>query len=471
MVGNSTQGSNIHPAPVLRKRGRRSTNAPQVPTPPRNQAFDAATVALGARIKDARKRRGMTQSDLAQSDFSKSYVSAVERGKIRPSIQALQLLATRLNLQVAALLAQQTEEESTNRGEQTQNSLYAAEWHLYNGRPEQVLQVLQGITSEELAMPQNALYHYLAGRAALDLNRNDEALKHLERALAMVKDTDDQEAIERVRVAAGRAYAIAQGKSPAALERQRQSLEAIEKGVVRDPHLQLDILQALSGEFLRQGVYEEVLRLSERAYDLRHQVMDWRYLAETYWHLAEEAREANNPYANRYAEKALALMEFLDDITLAARLQSNIAQALAQTRQHEAAMESVNEAMAVASQSNDPSTISKIYTLLAQFASEQQNYAQAHEAAENALKYSQLGNDRRSRAQALLTMANVEEAAGHFADADRQYEEAIQELEALGDTEALSAAYHRYGRSLTSRGDSERGAKYLEQAYLSLTRS
>src|SRR5689334_13182529 len=61
--------------------------------------------SLGERIRRARKERGMSQEKLAQPEFTKSYISAIERSKARPSLKALALLAGRLDLPIAILLA------------------------------------------------------------------------------------------------------------------------------------------------------------------------------------------------------------------------------------------------------------------------------------------------------------------------------------------------------------------------------
>src|SRR5437667_11462704 len=60
--------------------------------------------ALGPRLRAARKERGMSQENLAQPEFTKSYVSAVERGKARPSLKALDLMSRRLGLSMQELL-------------------------------------------------------------------------------------------------------------------------------------------------------------------------------------------------------------------------------------------------------------------------------------------------------------------------------------------------------------------------------
>jgi transcriptional regulator with XRE-family HTH domain len=61
------------------------------------------TVRLGQRLRQARLARNLTQSEVAASQFSVSYISAVERGQIRPSLGALEKLAQRLQVSVAEL--------------------------------------------------------------------------------------------------------------------------------------------------------------------------------------------------------------------------------------------------------------------------------------------------------------------------------------------------------------------------------
>src|SRR5438445_7276784 len=64
--------------------------------------------SVGAKIRAARQAKKYTQSQLAQPDFSVSYVSAIERGQIHPSLRALEIFAQRLGLSSSDLLSKQT---------------------------------------------------------------------------------------------------------------------------------------------------------------------------------------------------------------------------------------------------------------------------------------------------------------------------------------------------------------------------
>ncbi len=67
---------------------------------------------LGAKLRAARLARKFTQSQLAQPDFSVSYVSAIERGQIHPSLRALEIFAQRLGISSSDLLSKQTGQSS-----------------------------------------------------------------------------------------------------------------------------------------------------------------------------------------------------------------------------------------------------------------------------------------------------------------------------------------------------------------------
>ncbi|HUP27752.1 MAG TPA: helix-turn-helix transcriptional regulator, partial [Chloroflexia bacterium] len=53
---------------------------------------------LSARIRKARLEQGLTQEQLAGPEFTKGYVSALERGTVRPSLKALDVFSKRLGM-------------------------------------------------------------------------------------------------------------------------------------------------------------------------------------------------------------------------------------------------------------------------------------------------------------------------------------------------------------------------------------
>jgi len=61
--------------------------------------------ALGAAIREARARRGLSQEELgARADLHRNYVGAIERGEINPTFRVLLKLEKGLGLPLAELV-------------------------------------------------------------------------------------------------------------------------------------------------------------------------------------------------------------------------------------------------------------------------------------------------------------------------------------------------------------------------------
>src|SRR6266567_7006597 len=67
--------------------------------------------SVGEKLRAARIAQHYTQSQLAAPDFSVSYISAIERGQIHPSLRALEILAGRLGLTSTQLLPARAQPE------------------------------------------------------------------------------------------------------------------------------------------------------------------------------------------------------------------------------------------------------------------------------------------------------------------------------------------------------------------------
>lgn len=64
---------------------------------------------LGRNVRDARRRAGMSQEQLAfEAGMKRSYVSDLERGTRNPSVKAIDRLATALGVAPADLLRAQS---------------------------------------------------------------------------------------------------------------------------------------------------------------------------------------------------------------------------------------------------------------------------------------------------------------------------------------------------------------------------
>ncbi len=66
----------------------------------------AFALQLGARIRERRKLLKMTQAELAGTDFTKSFISQIEKGQASPAIWSLVLIARRLDCTIGHLIGE-----------------------------------------------------------------------------------------------------------------------------------------------------------------------------------------------------------------------------------------------------------------------------------------------------------------------------------------------------------------------------
>lgn len=78
-----------------------------MPIPSPKYAGEPSLVALGAAIRHARLRRGMSQEALAHgSEVDRSYMSSIERGGQNPGVISVVRIAAAMQMTVADLMAE-----------------------------------------------------------------------------------------------------------------------------------------------------------------------------------------------------------------------------------------------------------------------------------------------------------------------------------------------------------------------------
>lgn len=70
---------------------------------------------FGQRLRELRSNAGLTQAQLAGTEFSKGFVSLVETGRARASLRAAQIFADRLRVPLADLVDTSSASETTVR--------------------------------------------------------------------------------------------------------------------------------------------------------------------------------------------------------------------------------------------------------------------------------------------------------------------------------------------------------------------
>ncbi|HXR64918.1 MAG TPA: helix-turn-helix transcriptional regulator, partial [Ktedonobacteraceae bacterium] len=191
---------------------------------------------VGARMRAARLAKKYTQNQLARPDFSVSYISAIERGQIQPSLRALEILARRLELSTTDLLpahsalvgASLSSVGGTVVGSEEQELLLLeAQIAIHQRKPAyaiEILQVLLPQKSERRQERSSALY-YVLGWAHLEAGHLQESEQLLAEASHLARESTDPFYL-RVLSLQGAVY-TAMHNTEQAVQVQRERLRAL----------------------------------------------------------------------------------------------------------------------------------------------------------------------------------------------------------------------------------------------------
>jgi tetratricopeptide (TPR) repeat protein len=431
---------------------------------------------LGDRIREARSRLNMTQGELAGNDYSVSYISAIERNKIRPSLRALAWLASRLNVNVSDLLAsdaplpgdlslaQSTEDAFTL-------ALTEARLALATHRAAEAYEGLHQVQEQIRTTSQRVQHALLLAEASLALHRGTEAKDLMEANLQLTKDGDTL-AHERSRNLLGLAYSELHLYMMAA-ECHRQCLNAIQSDLVRDPSFELAVMNNLGATYMQLGQFDEAISIFQQADTLGQKLQSPISLAELYWEISKRYRQDGLlSQAQRYTDLAIEHLQQADNRQTFIRLQSNLGSAYAEQSENERAEATLQHAKELAIQNGDAKSATLALAQLARVQIARGAISEAQSTAQQALADADKMGDTVARGYANLVMG---EALAHTKQSGKAEEFFSTGIRLLEETTApqseLSRAYARYAEYLEQRGEVKRALEYFKKAHTNLAAS
>jgi tetratricopeptide (TPR) repeat protein len=477
--------------------------------------------ALGQRIRQLRTRKALTQQDLAGQDYSKSYISAIEQGKTRPSLEALQRMASRLDVPASLLLdpnapgfppadpeamprrvrrrrgAQGSKDGRVVDLEEMDLQLVQAELLVRTGHASRARTMLQGLlpgdtgdSSTRLLEPSQLQKAYqLSAEAALRLELPIEALEHLENGIQYATRLGNRDALERMRNLLGLAYYQA-GQPLRALDIHRACLKAIDSGAMSDPNFKLLVSSNIANDYWALHDNDSARAVYEAATARFETLDDFDRQAEVYWELASQYIGANNYSSARfYAYKALDIYDALNNILLVAQLENNYGQICLRAGDLEAAERYLARSLELCRALRQDCDSVLALSSLARISLEQGDREAATARAREAMELGRLAlagaeavdkpsangrhngyvqsvaTARRALAKALAIGGEVSTTGGDTKKADKLFSEAIGIIEMDGNGPPAGEIYQRYAQALANRGQHEKASKYFEKAY------
>ena len=487
-------------------------------------ATNITPAILGRRIRQLRIRRNLTQQDLAGEDYSKSYISAIEQGKTRPSLEALQRIAARLQTPASTLLDPNAADlqiseapdapkrvrrkRGANQAPGFENEsaaidlqLSKAGYFVYTGSSEQAVELLRSLLSGEGAgeggqrtldagQRLNALY--LIGLALVHLNDTEQAVSHLQQGVEAAERLADREMAERLRNLLGTAY-FQGGQYLIALEHHGRCAEAVEAGVIVDANLKLLIYSNLAADYWALQSRERALLAYRSAVEFARELGNLSSQAEAFWARATQAAPDWQPWQRRYsqhsqdASKTLGVYEALDNIREVAMSKCSFGQVLLENGDLDEAESHFQEGLRIAESLELGLDEAELLSGMARLHIRRGDLVKAREYTDKAIAVAQEAMSGRTEGRAYSSgsahgaripdnavevMSNAlalsGEVAAHAGDIDKAealFGRAIDLIESAPGARITGDIYQRYAQSLSSRGQHEQASRYYERAY------
>ena len=427
---------------------------------------------VGAKIRAARLAKKYTQSRLAQPDFSVSYISAIERGQIHPSLRALEILAIRLGLSSTDLLPQPSSNNAhpgSSSNEAVQNAtdievqFLEAQVAIWQNAGQRAITQLHELASQNLTPRQRIHLSYLLGWAYAETSQFQEGEDALAEAARLVKDPNDQMSLQILNLL-GTVYASMHNYAQS-LQTHQRSLEMLENMQPLNPFLMAQVYTNMGLHFTYLNKFQQAIEMFQRALTITETLSNPDQLQSTYWQLLQHAIEINDyQEANRYGYKMLQVSSQEYSQSLRSEIYYYLGRAMLHGDQ-QTAYAYLEKTLVEAEAMRDQLVLASVTTQLAQWLFAHDKISEAQEQAEKAFVLASLYNDSIIKAEALITLGKVAFAQKSYEVGDGHFVAALKMLEQLGTPEELADGSATYSQLLEEQGRMSEAIFYMRQAF------
>ena len=426
---------------------------------------------LGERLRQLRVAAGLTQTDLAGDRFSKEYISQIERGKTRPTVETTEWLALRLGVDAGFLQSGVSADERAK----AEAILARADALLEEGRLDESIEEYARALPAVLGTGAVELHvHALKGEAMAHAHNGDvkNALAMLGEARELVEreefsDIDRAEVLYRLGVCR---YLLSSISTAVSLF--NEALVLGERSGLPSDELRLNVFSWRSRCYRRQRDYEAAREDVELALELAEAMHDARALGAAYFQASVLAeRDGHWVLARTYAEKAKAQYEELSDRANVGRLLNNLGGLEFLLGKPEQAVSRLQEAFGVVLEHGTDDDVATVVSSLAQVHLKTGEPVKAEEHARHALKrlgdgkapiagadrMDEIGNARLVLGRALLEQDRLDEAQEVLAMAEDAFAQ-------LSSGSHRAAAWVAQGDLARRRGDDRASAALYRRA-------
>lgn len=395
----------------------------------------------------------MTQSQLAAGRYTKAYVSALEKGHAKPSVAALNFIATRLGRPPAFFLS-----EVDSHWSRIEADLLAASgcWQ----EAADAYATLTETTADRVAL---AEVHRALAEALCRLGRGLEAIKPAAEAVEAFQSAGSLS--DAALAGYWLAYAHYLSENPAeARSILRMLIDQLRGGLIVEPDLEMRLLTAASYVEAWEGKHQAAIAYLEEARALTKDLDD-RRRASVLSALATAYIGAGDVEgAVRAGTQSLALFHASAAQHEAAMVANNLANVYLSIGNLTRASELVTEARSEQERLRDGGGMAAVLDTEARIELARGDTQLAIDLAGRAVKAAENTNNKKAMTDALVTLARSAVVAGRVDDAIELYERAVVQLRQQTSQSSLAEVLGELADLVATRGDHERAFRLTREA-------
>jgi tetratricopeptide (TPR) repeat protein len=435
--------------------------------------------SVGERLRAARLSQHYTQSQLAAPDFSVSYISAIERGQIHPSLRALEILAGRLGVTSTQLLpnkaqGEQQIESALLAQEQTENDFDSTLLNIHievvRGGITQAVEKLEWLATQNCTPHQRLYQQYLLGLAFYKKGRYQESEYILSEAVQEAKEQDQTYLHSRLLYQLAMTY-TAMNNYTQALQMYRHSLEILAESGAQDTFFEVQVEVQIGQTYTQQGQLEQAIATFHQALVHNEAVRQPEDGMAEYTRLSQYyASIGEYDIADLYAYKGLyfPLHERLRE--LRSDIYYHLGRAMIKI-EPEQTHRYLKEELKKETIGIDQLVQATLLTRDAEWHLEQEELSEAKNEAQRAYmllpRKEDTIPDSLIAADTLIILARVEYLGQQYEDGERHFTSGLDMLEHMNSHEELADESFRYAELLESIGQEHKAFIHLRRAFQS----
>jgi tetratricopeptide (TPR) repeat protein len=411
-------------------------------------------------VEQARREARLTLAQVAAGKLTRTAIHLIEKGRTRPSMETLQLIARQTRKPIDFFLTPESSSVLTERHAQ----LRELERLTAVRQLEAVIQIGTSLLDQKWSSEDAAVIHYSVGQAYCRLVQPTEALEHLVVAREQFQRSGDEwMAVEAMD---WESSALGLLEDPNALPLANQALERCRLLEPKATQIEARILGHIAGMYVVAHSWATAIRYYEAAAAAASGVKDLLQLAKMHHGLANAYQTMRQPgTARQHYDKALTLYSIESDLSALYRVEIDLGDLLLQQGQLDAAEQHLLKALAGSTDLNmDRRGHGYILANLGDLHLRRGELSEAETYLHQALELAEAIPERIVIANSRILLGKLDERQGNEALADTQFETAIRILEEIGMPDRLRDAHMEYAEVLDARDDSASGARHWKLA-------